>query len=337
MKTIKDIAKELNLSPSSVSRALSDSPQISAETKKKVRDLVRKYDYKPNRNAQNLVNNNSYTIGYMIPDIADNFFSYSAFGVEEVLLESPYEISYYATQRSPKRVMDYLERAIEYRYSGIVITPDEWSEALIARLDSFPIPVVCLRRKTPTALSDLPFVDTDHTGGMAEVVEYLLSLGHREIAYIGFSSTIGEERKMGYLSATARHDLPQYFEIDPSAHDTKKRPRIGYETIERLLKEHPQITAVAASDDYLALGVLEYLQEQNIRVPEEISVSGFDDREIGGIYSTQITTMHQYQYEMGQQAAAMLLRMIENPRDKPSSLMLKARLIPRRTAGPRRA
>lgn len=324
----------MNLSPSSVSRALNDSPQISSETKRKVRDLVKKYNYKPNRNAQNLVNNNSFTIGYMIPDISDNFFSYSAFGVEEVLQDSPYEISYYATQRNPQRVLDYLERAIEYRYSGIIITPDLWNDELIERLAQFPIPVVCLRRKTPFELNDLPYVDTDHTGGMAEMIDYLVSLGHKEIAYIGFSSAIGEERKMGYLSATARHNLPQYLEIDPCAHDAHKRPRIGYETIKKLLKEQPQISAVAASDDYLALGVLEYLEEQKIDVPGSISVSGFDDREAGSIYSTQITTVHQFQYEMGQQATAMLLRMIENPADKPSSLMLKAKLIPRRTTGP---
>lgn len=333
MITIKDIAKELSLSPSTVSRAMNDSWQVSAETKRKVNELVQRYNYKPNRNAQNLVNNNSYTIGYMIPDISDNFFSYSAFGVEEALQGTPYEISYYATQRSAKRVMDYLERAVEYRYSGIIITPDSWTPELTEKLALFPLPVVSLRRKTPITLP-LPYVDSDHTGGMADIVEYLVSLGHEHIAYIGFKSAIGEERKLGYLNATTQRNLPQYLEIDPDAHDARHRPRVGYDTAKKLLHAHPQLTAIVASDDYLALGVLEFLKAQAIRVPEEISVTGFDDREVGRIFATQITTMHQYQYEMGQQATDMLLKMIENPTEKPPSRMLKTRLIPRGTTGP---
>lgn len=334
MVTIKDIAKELGLSPSSVSRALNDSPQVSAETKRRVAELVKQCNYKPNRNAQNLVNNNSYTIGYMIPDISDNFFSYSAFGVEEALRDTPYEISYYATQRSPQRVLDYLERSVEYRYSGIIITPDQWSDELVAKLGELSIPAVSLRRKTPPGLSGVPFVDSDHTGGLADVVDHLHSLGHRHIAYIGFQSAIGEERKMGYLSATARLGLSQYLDVDPCAYDARKRPQIGFTTIERLLKQHPQLTAVAASDDYLALGVLEFLQSQGIRVPQQMSVTGFDDREVGGIFSTQITTVHQYQYEMGQQATDMLLKMIGDSGEKPSSLMLQTKLIVRKTTGP---
>lgn len=332
--TIKDIAKELSLSPSTVSRALNDSPQVSVETKRKVSELVKQYNYKPNRNAQNLVNNSTFTIGYMIPDISDSYFAYSALGVDEALRNTPYEISYFATQRSSRKVVDYLERAVEYRYSGIIITPDQWDKQLIKYLSELTIPVVSLRRKTPQGVSGIPYVDSDHTGGMSDMVDYLVSLGHQHIAYIGFQSLIGNERKLGYLSATARHSMPQYLKVNPSALHVMKRPQLGYEAAEELLKDFPQLTAMVCLDDYLALGALEYFQSKGIHVPDEISVAGFDDREVGSIYSTQITTVHLYQYEMGQHAAGMILKMIKNKEEVPPSLMLQTKLVLKNTTGP---
>lgn len=333
MVTIKDIARELNLNPSTVSRTLNDSPVISDETKQKVMALADKYNYRPNRVARSLVNNNTYTIGYMIPDISDSFFSDSAFIIENIVRNSGHEIAYYSTQRKSEKVLEFLELAAGYRYNGVLITPDVWEPELIKAIQMSEIPVVCIRRKTPPGLN-IPFVDSDHAGGIVTAVDYLVDLGHKCIAFIGYAGEVGTERENSFVETMAKHKLKPIVHINPKALQTKKRIPAGYESTDILMDMHPEITAFCTADDYMALGSMECLNNRNIKVPEHISVIGFDNNEFSGFYCTQISTIAQFQEEIGRQAADMLLNMIKNPNYEPVSIALPTKLIIRNSTGP---
>lgn len=336
MVTIKDIARQLNLSASTVSRALNDHPAISPETKKRVLECVDRQNYTPNRNARNLVNRQNHTIGFMIPDISDSFFSHSAFGVEEVLYRSGHEIAYSSTGRNPERVRDFLVRAREYRYSGVFLTPDAWDDALIDMVHKIGIPVVSLRRKTPRTDPEIPYVDSDHYGGCREATEYLISLGHTDIGMLTSETIINTERLQGYEETIRRNGLRPHINCETSLPHSSVRYEVGYNAARTLLERNPEITALLATDDRFAIGAMEYLDHMGIDVPGDISVIGCDDRLEGRLFPIQLSTVRQDLHELGRQAAEMLLRMIAEESFQPASVSLKSKLVLRRTTGPRK-
>lgn len=337
MVTIKDIAKQLDLSASTISRALNDHPAISEETKKLVLECVKQNSYVPNRNARNLVNRQNHTIGFMIPEISDVFFAQSAHGVEEVLYRSGHEIVYSSTERNPARVLDFLTRAQEYRYSGVFLTPDKWDDNLIETVHKLGIPVVSLRRKTPRTTPEIPYVDSNHYEGCYEATEYLISQGHTEIGLISSETLINTERLSGYEQAMRKNNLHTNVMCDPMTKHASKRYTVGYNAAKSLLEQNPDVTAVLATDDRFAIGAMEYFYEIGLKIPEDISIIGCDDRLEGRLFPILLSTVQQDLNELGRQAAEMMLRMVNSHTLQSSSISLKSRLILRRTTGPKRA
>ena len=333
MYTIKDIARELHLSPSTVSRALNGNPLISLKTRKKVAECARNHGYVPDRNARNLVTRSNRTVGFMIPDISDSFFSYSAAGVEEVLYRNGYEVVYCSTNRELGRVEEFLIRAQEYRYSGVFLTPDWWNEELIELVHKIGLPVVSLRRKTPQTTPEIPYVDSDHYGGCKEAAEYLIAQGHREIGLICMNTQIELERRQGYEDTVARHGLRPHIEFSPFS---TNRIEIGFQAAKTMLEREPEISAIIATGDKQALGAMEYFDRAGLRTPEDISLIGCDDQAEGRVFSIQLSTVQQAVNELGIQAAEMMMRMIADPAYTPSSVILKSKLLLRRTTGPRK-
>lgn len=335
--TIKDIARELGLSPSTVSRALNNHPAINQNTKKLVLDFVELHNYTPNQNARNLVNQKSHTIGFMIPDISDSFFSHAAFGVEEVLYKNNYEIAYSSTERKIERVRDFLIRAKEHRYSGVFITPDFWDQELIALINKIDIPIVSLRRKTPRVGLNIPYVDSDHYGGIRSAVDYLVSLGHKNIGMISADTIIEKERSTAYRDAMTKHNLQHCIFDKVSTKFASDRLARGHKAAKLMLEQNPQLTALIASDDMMAIGVLEYLHSIGKSAPEHLSVIGCDDRPEGRLFPLQLTTIQQALHEIGKQAAMMIIQLIQNPSKQPASIALKTNLLPRKTTAPPRS
>ncbi len=333
MVTIKDIAEMTHLSPSTVSRALNDHPAISESTKKLVMEYVAKSNYTPNRNAQNLVRQSSRTVAFMIPDIADTYFSSAAIGVEEVLHENRYDIVYINTNREPRRVLGLLNQCREYQYSGVFLTPDTWDKALLTAVHSMPIPVISLRRKPPYTIPEIPYVDSDHYTGAREATEYLYSLGHTDIALITANTLIYNERQRGYEEAIRNHSLKAHIHCLKKGIPASMRFQAGYQAAEELFKSAPMISAVLATDDRMAIGVMEYLYKNGYSIPEDISVIGCDDRPEGQLYPFRLTTIRQDIIEIGKNAAQIMLRMVEDDEYQPVSLSLKPKLIIRHSTG----
>lgn len=290
MVTIKDIAKYTNLSPSTVSRVLNGNPAISEATRKLVYKAAEEMHYSPNLHARSLVNHRCNTIGFMIPDIADSYFSVSAVGVEEEFQVNGYDVVYTNTNRDPKRVLGFLDRAAEYRYAGVLITPDVWTDDLLRRIRKLEMPTIALRRKTPFMVSGIPYVDSDHYSGFQEATAYLYSLGHRNIGLITADTMIYNERQRGYEEVIRAHGLTALIHRFDAPVRAAMRYQAGYDAAQSLMKKS-DVTAIITTDDRFAIGVLEYLNAAGCKVPEDVSVIGCDDRPEGQLWPFRLSTV----------------------------------------------
>lgn len=337
MSTIVDIAQKLNISTSTVSRALCDSSGVSEQTRELVKQTAHEMNYSINRFAKNLVMQKSYTIGFMIPDISDNFFSKAAYGVESVLKGSRFSLAYTNVQRDENLILEYLKHAVEYKYDGVFITIDNWSDSIVEQMYRMNLPIISLRRKTPTIIKKIPYIDSDNIDGVKQIVGHLVSLGHKDIGFIGFDSPVGKERSQCYIIAASEYKLPICSMVYPaessSFHNANARISLGYKSAQALLEKNPNLTAIVGGDDQLAIGALQYAFEKGIKVPEQLSITGYDDRDIASMYCIQLTTMRQELYEIGCHAGKMMLSMIENPGSIPANEDIKTNIKVRNTTG----
>ena len=333
MTTIIDIAQKLNISTSTVSRALCDNEGVSERTRALVKKTAKEMNYSLNRYAKNLVMKKTYTIGFMIPDIADNFFSKSAYGVEEALRSSKFSLAYTNVQRKEDLILDYLRRAIEYKYDGVFVTLDNWSDRIVDQLEKMDIPIISLRRKTPDKISGIPYVDSDHLGGIRQILTHLKELGHTDIGFIGFDTTVGNERTRCYISAAEELNISVHRVNNRTYHNAQGRISLGYKSAGTLLEQYPSLTALVAGDDQLALGALQYAEENNINIPDDLSITGYDDRDIASLYCVQLTTARQELYDIGYCAGKMMLDMIDTPSNIPANIEVATKLEVRKTTG----
>ncbi|MFX3631248.1 MAG: LacI family DNA-binding transcriptional regulator [Candidatus Pristimantibacillus sp.] len=327
--TIKDVAKKLGVSVSTVSRAMNDHPDIRTETKQEVLEAMRELNYTPNAVARSLIQRKSYSIGLMMPDITDPFLSAMAQGIEEILSDKGYQVVYGNTTRMREKEESFLLSAAQRKMDGLIVTSDYMDADMIQLLRNLEIPIVFLRRRPPAEL-EMPFVDVDHYQGSCRAVEYLLSLNHKQIGFIGmpeFSYT-GQERYRAYCDTMNKHQISV-----PSVATVfaDRSYASGYQAMEQLYSAYPSMTAVFAANDILAIGALEWLAKQNIAVPDQISIVGFDNLEVSDLHWIKLTTVAQPRKEMGKKAAELLMSMVENKGSKQSSLLFDTELVIRRT------
>ncbi|MFS1512581.1 LacI family DNA-binding transcriptional regulator [Chengkuizengella sp. SCS-71B] len=332
MVTIKDIAKQLGISVSTVSRALNDHSDIKKETKMKVLETVKKLNYRPNSIARSLIHQRTYTVGLMIPDITDPFFSTISVGAQELLSEQGYQVIIGNTLRDSDKEKRFIESALERKMDGLIITPDHVDEELVDMLSNINIPVVFLRRRPAKGLK-VPFVDVNHYNGACQAVEHLISLGHKQIGYIGIplETQIAIDRFQGYKDTLEKHNISYISDyIQLTGGRTIQSGRIA---MDQLFSQIPEMTALFAYNDLLAIGALESLAQHNMNVPEAISIMGFDDLEISSLYWIQLSTMSQPRNQMGRHAAETLLKMMNHSDtdEIPESILLNSVLVNRNT------
>jgi len=329
MVTIRDVAKHLGISVSTVSRCLNNYPDISEATRERIHQAMQELNYVPNANARSIGQKQTYTVGLTIPDIQDSFFAGNADGIEDILNKNGYDLIYGSLARSSKRLVDFLRRAREMRFDGIIITPDVWDQPLIEALNRLEMPVVVLRRKPPAGV-ELPYVDSDHYGAAREMMEYLISLGHRKIGHIAFPTATCRERLAGYIDVMNKYGLePRIAESRTSSGRLTESINNGRSAMAQLHRNNPDLTAVFAASDQVAMGALEYLDKAGISVPGDISVAGFDNMEYADMHWFRLTTMALDRRESGRIAAGMLLKLIKKKVKRPQSVLLSPELVVR--------
>ncbi len=325
--SIKDIAKAAGVSPSTVSRALSDHPRISLETKERIRRLAAEMGYSPSAVARSLVTQRTSIIGMAVAWVSDPFLAPLVRGVEDVASEHGYTVflsSFYGELGREKEVLSAFR---ERRVDGIIVE----SSCLDAEHRSFLVqlglPIVLINRPE-YAYS----VSTDNLHGGRLATEYLLNLGHSRIGYI--AAERGKRTNLDRLKAYREALQERGITFDPALVVLGDGyAGGGKEAMRRLLALPSPPTAVFCYNDLTAIGAALAVREAGLRVPDDISLFGFDDIELAAYFHPPLTTIRQPAYELGHRAMEMVLALIADGQAL-TNVMLKGELVVRQSCRP---
>lgn len=331
MATIKDIARLAGVSITTVSRALNGYDDVNTETKRKIQDIAEKLDYSPNVIARSLVSNKTYTIGVIFSGLAysevKSHFGYEILcGINDRANEKNYDILFFSTTPTKQRMRSYYDLCKERNVDGAIMwglrIDDPYLEEVIEK-SAFP----CVLIDIPCSGENLGNVTTDNIEGAETAVRYLIELGHTKIAMInGYpQADVSEKRLQGYKKALSDKDIL----FEPSiVIDGEFSEEGGEQAMYRVLAENPGITAVFCASDLMALGGMKALEKMGRKVPESVSVIGYDDILISSYCLPKLTTIRQDKYRMGWESAELLINMLEG-KNVDHNVTLKGELIVR--------
>lgn len=324
--TIKDIAKEANVSIATVSRVINNKEDgVGIETREKILNIMRKHNYIPSSIARGLVTKKTNIIGLVLPDINNPFFPGIVRGVEDAANQYGYNIILCNTDDNEEKEKTYIQILKEKCVDGVIYTSTlENKGENINLFYKYKIPFVSMDRNIK--VDNIPFVATDGKKGMLKMVEYLLQNGHTEIAYIsgkkGVACNYG--RLNGYIEALKNYGIPIKEEFIKYG-DYKVTG--GIKCMGELLECSNKFTAVVCENDLMAIGALEVLNSKKIEVPREISVTGYDNIFLTKVTFPKLTTISQPTYEMGVKAVELLMKLIDEEELKEKEVILDTDLI----------
>lgn len=310
--TITDIAKELGISPSTVSRALNNNPAISEKTRKAVVKLARKKNYQPNLLALHLLQKKTNTIGVIVPEITSYFFSSIINGIQDFVNPLGVNMIIGQTNESYEEEKSIVQTFTSINVDGFLLSPSSESNKTdhLEMLVANNIPLVIFDRDCEGIEVDKVFVD-EYSGAM-QAVEYLIQTGCRRIAHIAGPQTLStaRHRLRAYKDALQKHKLPirEEYIIETNGFT----PEHGIEPSKKLLSlPHPP-DAVFTINDGVAIGSMYVIKESGIQIPGEISVIGFDDDPHSSYFKPSLSTVWQPTYEMGMLSARLLMKRISS-------------------------
>ena len=314
--TIKDIASKCGVSITTVSRVLNNSPKgVSKKTVERVRKVIDELGYRPNTLARSMITKVTHTIGLVIPDVRNPFFSELVRGVEDVCNSNGYSVFLCNTDGRIDKENQYIDVLRDRVVDGLIFTTQNDIEFNPAFLDfeKRQIPF-CFIERYVDELPHTPGVFFDNEGGSDQLTQFVIDKGHRRIAYISGPVVTRNAvmRKNGFLKAMQRNGL----DIDESLIvEGNYRFDGGYAAVEHLLGgAEPRFTAVIAGNDLMALGAYEGLTERGYRVPDQISVAGFDNIVFPAVLRPLITTVEIPGYELGRCGIEMLITLMKGER-----------------------
>ena len=322
--SIKDIARAAGVSPSTVSRALSNHPRISEETATRIRRLATELGYTASLPARSLVTRHTATIGLVITYASDPFLGRLVHGVEDAARGNGYSVYLISSHRDVEREEDILHSLYERRVTGIIVTGSRIDAGYLQLCERFPVPVVLIN------CPDYPYsVSSDNQRGGYQATEHLVELGHRRIAYVAnpYSRGTDLDRLAGYKMALADHGIPSNEWLMVEGDGTLQG---GVQAVQQLLALSQPPTAILCFNDMTAMGVIHALSRVNKKVPPDCSVIGFDDLELAAYYCPPLTTVRQPTYRLGQRAMRILQELIEGQSEVRTEI-LPAELVVRET------
>ncbi|MFQ6617387.1 MAG: LacI family DNA-binding transcriptional regulator [Fidelibacterota bacterium] len=331
--TLKDLARHLNVSMMTVSRALNDHPDINQKTKERIIKLANELDYRPDSIARSLVQKRTYTIGIVVPEITYSFFPGALKGIEEVLFSAGYDIILTCSNEKAEREEQILKNLESKRVEGILISAAQDADDIYPyeRIIKKGIPLVFFDRSVDGLNCSSVVVDDER--GAFKIVEHLIQLGYQKIAHIsGFPGiSISRDRLEGYKRALKKCKIPvNKSYIVQSAFNEES----GYKAMKSLLKLEDPPEAVFAVNDPVAIGAYMAIKEEGLKVPRDIALVGFADIATASILEVPLTTVYQPAYMVGKRAAERLLTELEGEGEvKPEKIVLKTRLMIRKSCG----
>ena len=313
--TIKDVAKEANVATSTVSRVLSNNPRISEETKERVHEAIKKLNYKPNAIARSLANNKTRIIGVVLPNeavdlLANPFFINAMKGMSMYAQSKNYYITY-AFNKSNKSGLDNIKELTNSNLvDGIVLLRVRDNDEQITYLKSIDFPFVVIGR--PQLIGETLWVDNDNFQAMYDVVNKLAKKGHQTIGFIGAIENLNmsKDRFEGYKEALNKNTIA--FDDSIVIHTDEFSEENGQIACKKLLKNE-NVTAIVATDDLIAFGIIEELNENNIN---NISIVGFNNTQLAQYQKPSLASVDINADELGYQAAKLLIENLEGHDDK---------------------
>ena len=302
--TINDVAKKAGVSTATVSRIINGLPGYTVKTRQTVLDVIQEIGYKPNAIARGLVNKHTNTIGVLLPSISSRLASVLLKGIENTAHHLDYSTIICNTERDGKRTIEYLDVLSEKQVDGIIITSEWLKEVYEEALVAMKIPVILVL--TVSSHLQIPHIKLDDKQAAYQATQFLIDRGHKEIGMISGTKNdklAGLPRIEGYKQALADNSLT--ISEDRIAYGDFAY-KSGITCMEELFQRSPDITAVFAASDEMAVGALSCAYKKGIKVPDELSVIGYDDTQDAEMAIPPLTTVHQPIYEMGQRAVEML-------------------------------
>ncbi len=332
--TLKQLAKELNLSISTVSKALKNSYEINENTIAKVQALAKKYNYRPNRMALSLKSNQTKTIGVIIPNILNYFFSKVLMGIENEASKNGYQIIIYLSNNKLSKEVEGLEMLSDGSVDGFILSIAKETQAM-AENEHFKAiikegyPMVMFDRVAPEIACDKVIIDDEKAA--YDATNYLLNHRRKKIIYISSLSAldIGKNRETGYANA-----LKQYknYKHKPIAIHIKNKTEYK-PAITRLLEQHPDIDAVLTTDNVAAMHLLQGIHKKGLKIPKDIAIIGFSDDNLSRLAYPALSVIDQNALEIGKNAAAMLIERLKSKNSKDfKTKVVATKLVVRETS-----
>ena len=331
-KTIDDVAKAAGVAIKTVSRVLNDEPNVKEETRARVLAVVKELNYHPSLSARSLAGNRSYLIALVYENPSANYIVDVQHGAMERCREERFQLFVHqCSGRGEELAREITGLVDQTRADGMVVTPPLSESAdLIAALDQRSLPFVRIAPNEEPHRT--PYADMDDESAACEMTEYLISLGHRQIGFIkGHPEHFASgQRLKGFRAALQRHGIP--YQPD-NVKDGLFEFESGLEGGRQLLTMPRPPTAIFASNDDMAAGVMMTAHEMGIEIPKQLSVAGFDDTYIARAVWPQLTTVHQPSYDLAYSATDLLLQMLKSHK-VPKPVRLGYRLVCRASTGP---
>jgi DNA-binding LacI/PurR family transcriptional regulator len=335
--SIKDIAKAAGVSHPTVSRALSDSPLISEETKARIQRLAQEMGYSPNALARGLVTRQTYSVGVVVTTIADPFVAEIVQGIEATAHDYGYTVILCNSESTPEREIAAVEMLHAKRVDGVIVTASRVGALYLEYLEQIGGPIVLINNHNEESGRYTFSVSVDNRHGGRLAAEHLAQLGHRRIAYVAGPANHSSDldRLAGYRQALVEGGI----EPDPALIvPGNGRPDGGEAALQAILALDPRPTAVFCYNDMTAIGLIHAAQQAGLSIPQDVAVVGFDDILFASYLYPPLTTIAQPKVEMGQRAMHMMLSLItarEESEEDLANVVVQGKLIVRASSGGR--
>jgi DNA-binding LacI/PurR family transcriptional regulator len=330
--TIQDVARAAGVSPSTVSRYLNGQLRVSPATEARMLEAVRTLGYVPNAQAQNLARRRSGVVGFLVPEISNPYFGAIADYVVEAVEQRGLQVLLCATRTQAVREGSYIDLLASGAIDGMLYLGSFRTNERLAAAITGGLPVVVVDEPI-AGLPDVHTVVMDDYSGGYQAASYLVALGHRRIAFISGPAELAsvQERRRGYDDALRKGGLDPAGQIALSGHFTEQ---FGMSALPRLLAAPAPPTAAFVASDYIALGMLSAAETHGIRVPEDLSVVGFDDIRFSQYVRPRLTTIRSPVDRLAQTGVEMLFDRLANPGSPARTEVLPVELVVRESAGP---
>ena len=330
--SIYDLAQRAGVAPSTVSKALRDDPRISKATRARIKALATEVGFTPNAAAQSLTTRRTMTLGLVVRDYADPYNGLLMRGIESAALREGYQLLVTSTHEAELHEVDIARSFRQRRVDGMIIVASHADEHQ-ANLDpGVPVVFIADHEELLPDRPDVGLVTFDEVAAASTITGHLIGLGHRRIGYVGIGRArqSNRNRQAGYEAALRSAGIEPDRRLSATS-GRRDSAESGAEGVELLLPARP--TALFFYNDMAALGGLRALADRGVRVPEEVSVAGFDDIEVAALVTPPLTTMSQPRLEMGRMATEQLLAMLHGAAGG-ERLMTACTLVVRRSTGP---